>query len=328
MSWFRSQIWRQARQQQLEEANQKENSRNTRSRLIVCRNNSNNNNQDDMSHDERSRKIRAGGSTKITNSSGKQTEVRNDNSSNHVNFISAQEQQLSLLVAGRVDEFSSPVASASSVPRLVSMREEAVAQDQADSNERSSCQLINTTKSMFMFHHQAAAAVATTSQLSSAQTSNFVKANFRRRKIQRPKYSNLLTEMLIGTLLGLVLFASLAAGQQRFEAQPELQYLAQNGQEVRLRCLVRSRQGECLWLRNGRAIGVIAKKYLFSRQPEDGDCSLVIRNVSVQLDDGVWQCQVTPSDLEQDTLQSRETQLVVLVPPERPQIKNAVSSSF
>lgn len=121
--------------------------------------------------------------------------------------------------------------------------------------------------------------------------------------------------------------AALLAGQQQyFEVQPEAQYLVQNGQDQRLRCIVRNRQGECLWLRNGKAIGSIAKKYQFVRQPEDGDCSLMIRNVSVQQDNGVWQCQVTAADADQETLPSREVNLVVLVAPERPQIKNVTVS--
>lgn len=133
--------------------------------------------------------------------------------------------------------------------------------------------------------------------------------------------------LLIASCLTIICTVSAASGQQQqyFEVQPDPQYLVQNGQDLRLRCLIRNRQGECLWLRNGRAVGTIAKKYQFRRQPEDGDCSLMIRNVSVQQDDGIWQCQVTSSDVEQDTLQSGEVHLVVLVPPERPQIKNMVS---
>lgn len=136
----------------------------------------------------------------------------------------------------------------------------------------------------------------------------------------------LLSLLALLALVGCRLVA--AASQQTFEVQPEPQYLVQNGHDARIRCLVRNRQGECLWLRNGRAVGVIAKKYQFNRQPEDGDCSLMIRNVSVAQDDGLWQCQVTASDVEQDTLQSREVHLVVLVAPERPQIKNMVSSGL
>lgn len=149
-----------------------------------------------------------------------------------------------------------------------------------------------------------------------------------------PDRAQLLLITGIGLLLIILITSSTAinlanasgVNQQYFEVQPEAQYLVQNGHDVRIRCLIRSRQGECLWLKNGRAIGFIAKKYQFTRQPEDGDCSLMIRNVSVQQDDGLWQCQVTASDVEQDTLQSREVHLVVLVAPERPQIKNTVSN--
>lgn len=132
---------------------------------------------------------------------------------------------------------------------------------------------------------------------------------------------------VLGLLSLIVGQVSGASSQQTFEVQPEPQYLVQNGHDARLRCLVRNRQGECLWLRNGRAVGTIARKYQFNRQPDDGDCSLMIRNVSVAQDDGLWQCQVTASDVEQDTLQSREVHLVVLVAPERPQIKNMVSTT-
>lgn len=117
----------------------------------------------------------------------------------------------------------------------------------------------------------------------------------------------------------------LQRASQRFEVQPEVQYLVQSGADARLRCLVRDREGECLWLRDGRVIGVIAKKYSFVRAPEDGDCSMTIKNASVATDDGLWQCQVTASDVDRDSLQSRPVQLLVLVAPERAQIKNVVS---
>ena len=131
--------------------------------------------------------------------------------------------------------------------------------------------------------------------------------------------------LLLG--LGLMLNRSTPCGaasslQQYFEVQPEGQYLVQTGQEIRLRCLIRNRQGECVWLRNGRVVGPIARKYLFAKTPDDGDCSLLVRNTSVALDDGHWQCQVLSADLDQEPLQSRDVHLLVLVPPERPQMKN------
>lgn len=120
--------------------------------------------------------------------------------------------------------------------------------------------------------------------------------------------------------------AAITGLQQYFEVQPEAQYLVQSGQEIRLRCLIRNRQGECVWLRNGRVVGPIARKYSFSKTPDDGDCSLLVRNTSVALDDGHWQCQVLSPEIDQEPLQSRDVHLLVLVPPERPQIKNLVSS--
>lgn len=115
--------------------------------------------------------------------------------------------------------------------------------------------------------------------------------------------------------------------QQYFEVQPDARYLVAAGSKLRVRCIVRQLQGECLWLRNGKAIGNIKAKYEFRRQPEDGDCSLQLTNVSVA-SDGAWQCQVTAPLAEQETLQSQVSQLIVLLEPERPQIKNLVSLSL
>lgn len=113
--------------------------------------------------------------------------------------------------------------------------------------------------------------------------------------------------------------------QQYFEQQPEPSHVVALGADIRLRCLVRNRQGECAWLRNGRIVGNIARKYNYAKGPHDGDCSIQIRNASVALDDGHWQCQVLSAEIDQDALQTRDSQLVVLVAPERPQIKNQVS---
>lgn len=183
----------------------------------------------------------------------------------------------------------------------------------------STSQLANTSQ-------EAADRVKGKSNLISKVVKQTSKSRRRKMELKIRREENLFLTCL-SSLLFITVMVCFVAGQQQqyFEVQPEHQYLVHNGHDVRLRCLIRNRQGECLWLRNGRAIGIIPKKYQFIRQPEDGDCSLMIRNVSVQQDDGLWQCQVTASDVEQDTLQSREVHLVVLVPPERPQIKNMVS---
>lgn len=116
-----------------------------------------------------------------------------------------------------------------------------------------------------------------------------------------------------------------APNAQYFEVQPETQYMAPNGADVRMRCIVRNRSGECFWMRNGRAVAPIPRKYAYARSPDDGDCSITLRNVSVSQDDGLWQCQVSTVDLEQESLLSRDTRVIILVAPERPQIKNVVS---
>lgn len=139
---------------------------------------------------------------------------------------------------------------------------------------------------------------------------------------------DLLASLLLWLALTCLPALSLSRPSQHFEVQPEAQYLVHNGHDARLRCLVREREGECLWLRDGRAIGPIAKKYQFVRSPDDGDCSLTIRNVSVQQDDGSWQCQVTASDVDRESLQSRPVHLLVLVAPERALIKNVVSRCY
>lgn len=184
---------------------------------------------------------------------------------------------------------------------------------------------------------------AQTEQTSSATAARMWPASGHRRKCWPTRGDNkrtplplLIKSPLLAFLLGFVVAISclpllfglrpLAHAHQSFEAQPEQQYIVESGREVRLRCLIRQRQGECLWLRNGRATSFIAKKYHYSKSPDDGDCSLMIRNATVQNDDGLWQCQVTSTELDHDnSLQSRESQLVVLVAPERPQIKNTVS---
>lgn len=161
---------------------------------------------------------------------------------------------------------------------------------------------------------------------STSQCKSITKTTFK----LKPNAMSIIRLVLVTLLylsLSILVRSSIQEQVQYFEAQPEPIHLIQNGQDTRLRCLIRNRQGECLWLKNGRAIGSITRKYQYNRSPEDGDCSINIRNVSVQQDDGIWHCQVTAPDPEQDTLQSGGVQLIVLVAPEKPQIKNTVSSS-
>ena len=72
------------------------------------------------------------------------------------------------------------------------------------------------------------------------------------------------------------------------------------------------KKGECRWERDGDPVGIYPTKYEWSGNPEDGDCSLKILDSSLEFDDGVWQCQVTPTNfLQKDSLISEGAQLVV-----------------
>lgn len=77
-------------------------------------------------------------------------------------------------------------------------------------------------------------------------------------------------------------------------------------------CKVNDKQGECRWEKDGSPIGIYLNKYEWAGSPEDGDCSLKIFNASLEYDDGVWQCQVTPSGFaSKDALISEGAKLVV-----------------
>jgi hypothetical protein len=127
-----------------------------------------------------------------------------------------------------------------------------------------------------------------------------------------------------------VMMAAAAASEQpkqSISVHPEPRYLVAAGQQVKLTCHVANRQGDCAWLAGGgKIVSPSGRKYIFARSPADGDCSLLIKNASVLADDGMWQCQALAGEGELDGLvQSISTELVVLVPPERPQIKDSVS---
>ena len=93
--------------------------------------------------------------------------------------------------------------------------------------------------------------------------------------------------------------------------QPTYQEVNPRGDTVII-CKVDDKQGECRWEKDGSPIGIYLNKYEWSGSPEAGDCSLKIFNASLEYDDGVWQCQVTPSGFaSKDALISEGAKLVV-----------------
>lgn len=98
---------------------------------------------------------------------------------------------------------------------------------------------------------------------------------------------------------------------QSWVEQPRYTEVNPNGTVV-LTCKVMDKGGECRWEKDGFPLGIYPGKYEWASQPEKGDCSLRIVNASLDFDDGVWQCQVTPSSFNsKDTLISDGAQLVV-----------------
>ena len=77
-------------------------------------------------------------------------------------------------------------------------------------------------------------------------------------------------------------------------------------------CVIIDKKGECRWERDGNPVGIFPTKYEWNGAPDAGDCSLKILDANLEFDDGVWQCQVTPSSFSsKDSLISEGAELVV-----------------
>ena len=84
------------------------------------------------------------------------------------------------------------------------------------------------------------------------------------------------------------------------------------GEEAVLACRLLGKKGDCRWERNGLPVGLYPGKYEWAGSPIQGDCSLRVREASLQYDAGDWVCQVTASSfMEKDTLISSPARLLV-----------------
>ena len=98
---------------------------------------------------------------------------------------------------------------------------------------------------------------------------------------------------------------------QSWAEQPRYQEVNPFGNLI-LPCVVNDMRGQCRWEKDGSPVGMFPTKYEWAGTPETGDCSLRVLSAELQYDDGVWQCQVTPSSFkEKDALISEGAQLVV-----------------
>ena len=98
---------------------------------------------------------------------------------------------------------------------------------------------------------------------------------------------------------------------QEWSEQPRYQEVNPLGSVI-MPCVILNKKGECRWERDGNPVGIFPTKYEWAGAPEKGDCSLHILNADLEYDDGVWQCQVTPSSFStRDSLISEGAELVV-----------------
>ena len=84
------------------------------------------------------------------------------------------------------------------------------------------------------------------------------------------------------------------------------------GGSVEMKCVISNKVGECRWSKDGTPVGIYPNKYEWTNSPDTGDCSLTILDANLEYDDGVWQCDLTPSTFSaKDALISEGAQLVV-----------------
>jgi hypothetical protein len=109
------------------------------------------------------------------------------------------------------------------------------------------------------------------------------------------------------------LFASsaLCDVQQTWSEQPGYQEVNPGGDLI-LPCVINHMRGQCRWEKDGTPVGIFPAKYEWAGNPDNGDCSLKILDAQLQFDDGVWQCQATPSSfMVRDALISEGAQVVI-----------------
>ncbi|XP_011500520.1 PREDICTED: muscle M-line assembly protein unc-89 [Ceratosolen solmsi marchali] len=128
--------------------------------------------------------------------------------------------------------------------------------------------------------------------------------------------------LLLG-LLALAIGQPGLATEQRFAETPAQYQEVSQGEDVRLRCRVQDKRGQCIWQKDRKPVGMHPDKYEWAGA-RDGDCSLLVKRASLDFDDGLWECQVTPGDFtRQDALTSNPARLLVRVKPRKPQLEYA-----
>ncbi|KAE8747762.1 hypothetical protein FOCC_FOCC005585, partial [Frankliniella occidentalis] len=111
------------------------------------------------------------------------------------------------------------------------------------------------------------------------------------------------------------------AALQTFEQPPSYTEVNPDS-DVKLVCKIYNKRGHCSWQKDNKPVGMYPKKYEWAGSQEQGDCSIWIRNATLNFDDGLWECQVTASEFTTgDALTSPPAKLVVRVAPQTPRIE-------
>lgn len=113
-------------------------------------------------------------------------------------------------------------------------------------------------------------------------------------------------------LLLIVVYNTLRTiAEQRFVETPSIYQEASSGDDVQLHCKVQDKRGQCIWQKDRKPVGMYPDKYEWANS-RNNDCTLLIRRVSLDFDDGFWECQVTSGDFtRQDALTSLPSRLLV-----------------
>lgn len=114
-------------------------------------------------------------------------------------------------------------------------------------------------------------------------------------------------------LLITCMFRAFILGKQEFLEKPQPYQEVSSGDDVRLRCIIQDKAGECIWQKDRKPVGIHSDKYEWSTgRGGGGDCTLLIKRANLFFDDGFWECQVTSSDFtRQDSLGSDQSRLLV-----------------
>lgn len=83
-------------------------------------------------------------------------------------------------------------------------------------------------------------------------------------------------------------------------------------QEIQLPCSSRNVRDSCRWKKDGKPVMLQPGKYEWMTN-RDGDCTLLIKKASLDLDDGYWICQISSTKFKPDnSFKAFSSQLLVI----------------